>query len=94
MRQRIAVAENGKTKKMPAMEVMFLRLRADALRGDPKAIKFLLTLYDRYADSPQSALPMGELLAEDRAIIEAYLPVATNDQQTDSEHGESNELDP
>ena len=41
MRQKIAVTENGKTKKLPAIEVLIMRLRADALRGDIKSLTVL-----------------------------------------------------
>jgi hypothetical protein len=73
IRQKVAVTENGKTRRIPAIEVMFRRLANDAMRSDPRAMKFLLSLVDRYADSPETALKLGEVLAEDREILAQYL---------------------
>jgi hypothetical protein len=73
IRQKVAVAENGKTRRIPAIEVMFRRLANDAMRSDPRAMKLLLSLVDRYADSPETALKLGKMLAEDREILAQYL---------------------
>jgi hypothetical protein len=72
--QKIAVTENGKTRRLPTLEVMFRRLVNDALRRDPTALKLLLPLIDRYAGSPETELHLAELLAEDQAILSRYLP--------------------
>jgi hypothetical protein len=71
--QKIAVTENGKTRRIPTLEVMFRRLVNDAVRRDPAALKLLLPLIDRYAASPETELRLGELLAEDQAILSQYL---------------------
>lgn len=71
--RRIAVTENGKTRRIPMFEVMLRRLANDAMRSDPRAMKLLLSLIDRYADSPETALRLGDVLAEDRAILAQYL---------------------
>src|SRR5271167_5242207 len=73
LRQKIAVTENGKTRRVPTLEVMFRRLVNDAVRRDPTALKLLLPLIDRYAASPETELHLGELLAEDQAILSQYL---------------------
>ena len=73
IRQKIAVTENGKTRRIPALEVMLRRLANDAMRSDPRAIKLLLSLVDRYGDSPETARQLGDVLAEDRAILAQYL---------------------
>ena len=74
IRQKVAVTENGKTHRMSVFEVMFRRLANDAMRSDPRAVKLLLSLVDRYGDSPEAALHLGDVLAEDRAILAQYLP--------------------
>lgn len=71
--QKIAVTENGRTRRIPILEVMFRRLVNDAVRRDPAALKLLLPLIDRYAASPETELRLGELLAEDQAILSQYL---------------------
>jgi hypothetical protein len=73
IRQKIAVTEKGKTRRMSALEVMFRRLVNDAMRSDARAMKLLLSLVDRYGDSPEAALHLGDVLAEDRAILAQYL---------------------
>jgi hypothetical protein len=97
IQQKIAVTENGKTKRLSALEVMFRRLANDALRGDARAMKLLLSLVERYGESAEAALPLAELLAEDRAILETYLSELGGSAvepapSADSEGGDSHEL--
>jgi hypothetical protein len=73
IRQKIAVTENGKTRRIPALEVMLRRLANDAMRSDPKALKLLLSLVDRYAESPSVDVDINEILAEDKAILAEFL---------------------
>ena len=73
IQQKIAVTENGTTRRIPVIEVTFRRLAAAAMRSDPRAIKLLLSLVDRYAASPETALQLEAVLAEDRAILAQYL---------------------
>lgn len=76
--QKIAVTEKGKTRRIPTLEVMFRRIVNDAVRRDPVALKLLLPLIDRYAASPETELRLGELLAEDQAILSQYLSTPTS----------------
>jgi hypothetical protein len=73
MRQKIAVSEHGKTRRIPTLEVILRRLANDAMRSDPAAVKLLISLVDRYADSTAAAPRLNDLLAEDRAILARYL---------------------
>lgn len=73
LRQKITVTENGLTRRLPAIEVALRRLLNDAMRSDPRAMKLLLSLVDRYAESPGAALRTADVEAEDRAILEQYL---------------------
>jgi Family of unknown function (DUF5681) len=74
MQQKIAVSEHGKTRRIPTLEVILRRLANDAMRSDPAAVKLLISLVDRYADSTVAAPRLNDLLAEDRAILARYLP--------------------
>jgi Family of unknown function (DUF5681) len=74
LRQRIPVTENGRTRRLPALEVMIRRLANEAMRSEPSAIKLILSLVDRYTETAEATLSIDEVLAEDRAIIERYLP--------------------
>ena len=67
--QRIAVTENGKTRRLPALEVMLRRLANDAMRSEPMALKLMLSLFDRYGESPEAGIRIDEVLAEDKAIL-------------------------
>ena len=49
-------------------------LANDAMRSDAKAMKLLLALVDRYAQSTEAKVQLGELLAEDQEILTQYLP--------------------
>ncbi len=73
LRQKIAVTENGKTRRLATLEVMLRRLVNDAMRSDAKAMKLLLALVDRYAETTEAKVQLGELLAEDQAILAQYL---------------------
>ena len=64
--QRIAVTENGRTRRVPALEVMLRRLANDAMRSEPSALKLMLSLVDRYGQSPEAAIHIDEILAEKR----------------------------
>jgi Family of unknown function (DUF5681) len=72
--QRIAVTENGRTRRLPALEVMLRRLANDAMRSEPAALKLVLSLVDRYAQSPETAIHLDEVLLEDKTILANYLP--------------------
>ena len=63
----------GTIEGHPLYCLMFRRLVNDAVRRDPTALKLLLPLIDRYAASPETELHLGELLAEDQAILSQYL---------------------
>ena len=73
MQQKVATTEKGKTRRMSALEVMLRRLVSDAMRSDSRAMKLLLSLADRYGNSPEAALRLGEMPAEDREILAQYL---------------------
>src|SRR5438874_2260919 len=61
LRQRIAVTENGRTRRLPALEVMLRRLANDAMRNEPTALKLMLSLVDRYGESPQADRHLDEM---------------------------------
>jgi hypothetical protein len=73
LRQKIAVTENGKTRRLPALEVILRRLANDAMRSEPRALKLLLALNDRYGESAQTDLHLDDILAEDREILASFL---------------------
>jgi hypothetical protein len=74
LRQKIPITGGGKRRLAPAIEVILLRLLNDALRGEHKAIKLLLTLLDQYGNAPEASATLDHILAEDEAILARYLP--------------------
>ena len=90
--QKIAVTEKGKTRRIPTLEVMFRRLVNDAVRRDAVALKLLLPLIDRYAASPETELRLGELLAEDQAILSQYLSTPASPASDCAEESETARL--
>ncbi len=52
---------------------MLRRLANDATRNDPRALKLILSLVDRYADAPDIESRIEDLLAEDPEILARYL---------------------
>ena len=81
--QKVPVTENGKTRRMPALEVMLRRLVNDAMRGERNAMKLLLSFVDRYADTAEAKVQLGELLAEDRKILAQFLSEQTRPVEID-----------
>jgi hypothetical protein len=74
-RQKIAVTENGRTRRMPALEVMLRRLTNEAVQNDQGALKLIFTLMERYAGLTETTIApnRNEVLAEDQEILERYL---------------------
>jgi hypothetical protein len=95
IRQKISVTEGGKTRRLPALEVMLRRLVNDSLKGDQKALKLLLSLVDRYSESSESETHLDELLSEDEAIMQRFLEDAGRavaDRAPESNHETDNEV--
>jgi hypothetical protein len=67
------VTESGKTRRLPALEVMLRRLANDAMRSEPVALKLMLSLFDRYGESGEATIKLDEILEEDKAILANFL---------------------
>ncbi len=78
IQQKVSVTEGGKTRRIPALEVIIRRLTNDAMRSDAGAIKLLLSLVDRYGETPGTKLKLADLLAEDETILAQYLADSTS----------------
>jgi len=83
--QKLTVAERGRTRRVTRLEIMLLQLANDAARGDARAMKLLLELNDRYGDSPEAAIKLVDVLAEDREILEQYLKRPDSQQPSSSD---------
>jgi hypothetical protein len=89
--QRIPVTENGKTRRLPALEVMLRRLANDAMRSEPVALKLMLSLYDRYGGSGEATIKLDEILEEDKAILASFLktPAAGSNHSRKAKTGDN-----
>jgi hypothetical protein len=75
--QLVTVNQNGKPKKIKAIDALLSQLLIDAMKGDPKARKLVLDIWAKggnKAKSPSLAAPAAcpspfELSAEDEANI-------------------------
>jgi hypothetical protein len=85
------VTEGGKTRRLPALEVMLRRLVNEAMRSEPKAMKLLLSLVERYSELPDLEVHPDQLLADDEAILKEFLAGAVPqaaDRTADTNDGE------
>jgi hypothetical protein len=73
LRQKVAVTENGRTRRLSTLDIVLRRLANDAMRNETSAVKLILTLVERYGESPATQIQIEDLLAEDRAILERFL---------------------
>ncbi len=82
--QKVAVTENGRTRRIPRLEAILLRAAGEASRGDARALRLLLQLTERYGESAQAGVCRDEMAAEDIAILRRYLPDldVSNPQET------------
>ena len=83
--QKLTVAERGQTRRVTRLEIMLLQLANDAARGDPRAMKLLLELNDRYGQPTDGDVQSEELSAEDLEILAAYSAQALDFR---ADHGE------
>jgi hypothetical protein len=54
LHRRVEVTENGRTHRIPVLEVMLRRLANEAAR-DPRALKLMLSLMERYTGAPEGS---------------------------------------
>lgn len=62
---------DGKRTKRSTLEAIYLKQRAKALQGDPKAIEFLMKRFDKYEPALNDRVSTSDLLAEDAIILES-----------------------
>ncbi len=72
--QKVTITENGRTRRVPRLEAILLRAAGEASRGDPRALRLLLQLAERYGANAQSGAEHEAMGAEDIAILRRYLP--------------------
>lgn len=71
--RKIDVPENGIVVKRTIQEIMFLALGQKAVRGDLKAVAFLLNLREATRESPATVIDPSALAAFDQATLRRYM---------------------
>ncbi len=68
--QKVEIREGNRTRKVSTLEALLLRCRNDALKGDHKALSFLLNRYGTIVGpEPDSDDPLDQ---DDQEIVEAF----------------------
>jgi hypothetical protein len=73
LRRKISVTENGVKRRLPLQEVMFASIAAKAVKGDLKAVEFLLRTRDRHEGNAAETLDPAILDPDDHELIAEYL---------------------
>jgi len=68
----VKLTEKGKRKRVSTQEAVLMRLRDQALKGDPRSLDRLLALAGAFNNSSESDASGADLAGEDQAILEAY----------------------
>jgi hypothetical protein len=70
--RRVTIQKNGRPRTTRVQDVMIRGLVNDAARRDPRALKLLFAVMDRYGDGREREIDLTDLLPDDRDIIESY----------------------
>ncbi|WP_439394110.1 DUF5681 domain-containing protein [Bradyrhizobium sp. PMVTL-01] len=70
LNRKIAIRENGRTRKITLLEGIFVRFAEDALKGNSKSAAFLLSRKLLVESSEQPVTAVLDL--DDRKVLEAY----------------------
>lgn len=69
MHRKIESRSGGRTRKIPILEGILLRMTEDALKGNPKSASFVL---NRYAAMVSGELEGQDIGEDDREVLEAF----------------------
>ena len=72
--QKVTITENGRPRRVSRLEAILLRAVGEASRGEPRALRLVLQLAERFGGDIAPASAQRETLAEDLAILRRYLP--------------------
>lgn len=73
LQRKIALNEDGAKRMVSVQEAMFLSAAQKAVRGDLKAMAFLLNLREATRDSTATVIDPRELAAFDQATLRRYI---------------------
>jgi Family of unknown function (DUF5681) len=70
---KVAVTEQGRTRRISRLDVMLRQLGNDAMRGDKRAFKLLMEFLHRYDVAVEGTVRSEEMASEDLEILSDYL---------------------
>jgi hypothetical protein len=82
LNRKIVIREGGRERKVTVLEALMLKSVEDGLKGNVKALAFVLNRY-RFAES--DAPPENEISQDDREVIESFLKRLGAEPKTDKE---------
>jgi len=75
LNRRVIVHENGRQRRIRLQDAILQGLVNDAARRNHNALRLLFSLLERYGQSSDTAINLGELTVDDSAIIERYVSI-------------------
>jgi hypothetical protein len=85
---KVAVTENGRTRRISRLDVMLRQLANDAMRGDQRGLKLLMEFLHRYGAAVEGTVRSEEITSEDLEILSDYLR-KTGSSNSDPDGGPS-----
>ena len=69
LNRKVTIRDGGRSRKIPVMEGIILRIIDDSLKGNTKSASFIL---NRYAAMVSGELHSSEITQDDREVLEAF----------------------
>ena len=79
LHQKIELSEGDKIRKRPVLDVVLRRLANNALKGDSRSLKDLLSIAMHHEGSLSVEPRNADVAAEDLQILDRYLGKSGND---------------
>lgn len=73
MNRTLSISENGKTRRLSAIQIAFRKLVHDGIAGKPYAMRALLDAGDRYMNDEEEATTIPTLSEQDKALFLEFL---------------------
>jgi hypothetical protein len=80
LNRKITVRDCYGERKIATQEAMLLKFLENALKGDPRALKTIVSLWERYGDDPASTIDPTALAPDDQQLIKDFFAQQTADE--------------
>ena len=80
LNRKITVRDCYGERKIATQEAMLLKFLENALKGDPRALKTIVSLWERYGDDPASTIDPTALAPDDQQLIKDFFARQTADE--------------